>query len=204
VAAVSDIYPESDVHSVCLQQGSWSWAPDDTREPMDLPGPCEATVPLWVPLAAQPFCAPRTGLSTQDARQDGEDILSDLELRGLQRLQADDRTLVIGAGEHVWQPMLVAEALSLRGVYTRFITTTRSPILTGDTIREKLTFPDHYGQGFQMYLHNIVPSGWDRILFFTETGHDGLCATLIEAMGRLDVIDGAGHVSVFRAGSVHG
>ncbi|MFT7309923.1 MAG: hypothetical protein ACI853_000406 [Paracoccaceae bacterium] len=202
VAAVGDIYPEGDVHSVCLQKGSWSWVPDDTREPMDLPGPCKATVPLWAPLAAQPYCAPRTGLSTQDARQDGEDILSDLVAHGLLGLQADDRTLVIGAGEHVWQPMLVAEAISLRGIYVRFITTTRSPILIGDTIKQKLTFPDHYGQGFQMYLHNIVPSEWNRILLFTETGHDGICATLIEAMGRLDVIDGAGHVSVFSAGSV--
>ena len=105
----------------------------------------------------------------------------------------------MGAGEHVWQPMLAAEALSARGINTRFITTTRSPILQGDTIRHKATFPDHYGQGFWMYMHNVVPADWDRILFFTETSADGLPPALVSWLGRVDVIDGAGRVSVLSA-----
>ena len=81
-----------------------------------------------------------------------------IEAAGFAPISTNDRVLVVGAGEHVWQPMLAAEALSLRGHDTHFITTTRSPILQGDTIRHKFSFPDHYGQGFWMYMHNVVPA----------------------------------------------
>lgn len=194
--AVRGILDDADVFSVTVQNGTWSWMPDETKTPLALPGSCNPSVKTWIPDSVQEFAAPRVGLSSSQIRQSGEDILSILEHNGFQLPDAGDRILVVGAGEHVWQPMLAAEALSERGFYTRFITTTRSPILPGDTIRHKLSFPDHYGQGFWMYMHNVVPSEWDRILFFTETGADGLCDTLLSALGQIDVIDGAGAISV--------
>ena len=123
-----------------------------------------------------------------------------IEAAGLAPIGKSDRVLVVGAGEHVWQPMLAAEALSLRGHDTRFITTTRSPILQGDTIRHKFSFPDHYGQGFWMYMHNVVPSEWNRILLFTETGIDGVPMDLVDWLYRVDVIDGTGTVTAFPGG----
>ncbi|ASJ70722.1 phosphoribosyltransferase domain-containing protein [Granulosicoccus antarcticus] len=197
--AVEGIFKGADVCSVTLQKGSWSWTPKENWTPSALPGGCKAHRSPWIPDADQTFAAPRLGLASSAARQSGEDILSDLQRSGLRSTGAGDKVLVVGAGEHVWQPMLAAEALCERGIHARFITTTRSPILQGDTIRQKVSFPDHYGQGFWMYMHNVTPSDWDRILFFTETGVDGLPAELIDWLGQVDVIDGSGAVTVLKS-----
>jgi len=195
-AALDGVFPDADVRSVSLQQGTWDWTPKPDRVPAALPGRCDAHCARWTPDADQTFAAPRTGLAASEPRQSGEDILTAIEQAGFRPPGPDDRVLVVGAGEHVWQPMLAAEALQARGIHSRFITTTRSPILEGETIRHKVSFPDHYGQGFWMYMHNVVPSHWDRIVCFTETGACGLPAELIDWLGRVDVIDGSGGVSV--------
>jgi hypothetical protein len=197
-AAVSGIFKGADVCSVSLQKGSWTWTPKPDRAPSVLPGGFEASPAPWMPDLEQAFAAPRVGIASSVERQTGEDILADIEESGLQPPRPEDKVLVVGAGEHVWQPMLAAEALCERGVYTRFITTTRSPVLQGGTIRHKVSFPDHYGHGFWMYMHNVVPSDWDRILFFTETGVDGLSAELVAWLGQVDVIDGSGSVTVLK------
>jgi hypothetical protein len=194
--AVASIFAGADVHAVSLQKGSWAWTPKPDRSITALPDGCDAHCARWIPDAEQPFAAPRCGIAGSEPRQSGEDILRSIELAGVHPPRDGDRVLVVGAGEHVWQPMLAAEALCGRGIHTRFITTTRSPILKGETIRHKVAFADHYGQGFWMYMHNVVPSDWDRILFFTETGADGMPAELVNWLGRVDVIDGDGCVSV--------
>ena len=139
---------------------------------------------------------------TQGYLASGEDILTIIEAAGFIPACMDDKVLVVGAGEHVWQPMLAAEALSARGIDTRFITTTRSPILEGETIRSKFSFPDHYGQGFWMYIHNVLPVDWDRIVLFTETSADGVPEAFVEWVGQVDVIDGNGIVTVLTAKKV--
>ncbi|KMK68674.1 phosphoribosyltransferase domain-containing protein [Puniceibacterium sp. IMCC21224] len=199
VAAVSGIFQDADVCGVSLQQGAWDWAPKRDWVHSGLPGRCETCCSRWRPEVEQVFAAPRTGIAASEPRQSGEDILTRIEQAGFYPPRETDRVLVVGAGEHVWQPMLAAEALCARGVHTRFITTTRSPILRGETIRHKVSFSDHYGQGFWMYMHNVVPSEWDRILLFTETGTDGLPDEFVNWLGRVDVIDGAGTVSVLTA-----
>ncbi|MFK7893182.1 MAG: phosphoribosyltransferase domain-containing protein [Granulosicoccus sp.] len=195
-ASVSGIFDGADVHSISLQSGSWAWEAKRGHIPAALPDRCEAFRPPWTPKAQQTFAAPRLGLSSLESRQSGEAILALLQANGLRNACADEKILVVGAGEHVWQPMLVAEALCDRGIHARFITTTRSPIVRGETIRQKATFPDHYGQGFYMYMHNVVPSQWQRILFFTETGIDGLPDVLVRWLGRVEVIDWAGSVTL--------
>ncbi|WP_108482241.1 phosphoribosyltransferase domain-containing protein [Oceaniglobus ichthyenteri] len=195
-AAVEGIFEQADVRSVSLQCGTWVWTSEPGATLPGLPGGCAACCAPWQPKSEQAFAAPRTGLAGVDPRQSGKDILTDMTRSGFEAPEKADRILVVGAGEHVWQPMLVAEEFCARGHYTRFITTTRSPILTGETIRHKVTFPDHYGQGFKMYMHNVVPSDWDRIVLFTETGVDGVPPALVDWLGRVDVIDGAGAVTV--------
>jgi len=198
--AVQGIFGDAQIRCVSLQQGSWKWAPKKGWSHPGLPENCAAHCPQWVPDRAQQFMAPRTGISAAAPRQSGEDIIAMIVAAGFAPLRKSDRVLVVGAGEHVWQPMLAAEALSAQGQYTRFITTTRSPILQGDTIRNKFSFTDHYGQGFWMYMHNIVPAEWDRILLFTETGMAGVPTELVSWLGCVDVIDGDGTVTAFRAG----
>lgn len=201
-AAVTGIFKGAEVYGVSLQQGSWAWTPEPNRTSLALPGGCEAFRSRWMPDAGQAFAAPRLGIASSAARQSGEDILRELEQNGLQPPCSGDKVLVAGAGEHVWQPMLAAQALCERGIFTRFITTTRSPILRGDAIREKVSFPDHYGHGFWMYMHNVIPGDWDRILFFIETGVDGLPPELVAWLGQVDVIDGTGAVTVLDAAVV--
>lgn len=191
-AAVRGIFGAAEVRDVSLQQGAWDWAPKPGFVQGGLPGGCPPTCPLWHPARQQAFGAPRFGIAAATAEPTGADLLAGLENAGLPT--PTGRVLVVGAGEHVWQPMLVAEACVARGLFTRFITTTRSPILQGGTIRHKTTFPDHYGEGFQMYMHNVDPAGWDRILLFTETGFDGVPPQLTEWLGDFDVIDGTGAV----------
>ena len=194
--SVRGIFKDAQVAAVSLQRGSWVWTPRAEQPPMELPGACEACCPQWVPDAAQTFAAPRLGISTQMARQSGEDILGQLEASGFTPPQHRHKVLVVGAGEHVWQPMQFAQALCERGIYTRFITTTRSPILQGATIRQKVSFADHYGQGFWMYMHNVVADDWDRIILFTETGTDSLADELLRYVGRVEIVDGTGSVTV--------
>lgn len=198
-AAVSGIFDGAEVRSVCLQKGSWIWTPKPDHAPSVLPGRLNVSQRPWKPDAKQAFAAPRVGISSSTERQTGERILRHLEREGLQTPLADDNVLVVGAGEHVWQPMLLAEALCEQGLQTRFITTTRSPILQGDTIRYKVSFADHYGHGFWMYMHNVVPADWDRILFFTETGVEGLSADLLTWLGNVDVVDGYGSVTAYKS-----
>lgn len=195
--AIQGIFGEADIRCVSLQQGAWDWTPKNDWVHPGLPKNCTVHCPPWTPDRAQRLMAPRTGISASTPRQSGEDIMTMIEAAGLAPIGKSDRVLVVGAGEHVWQPMLAAEALSLRGHDTRFITTTRSPILQGDTIRHKFSFPDHYGQGFWMYMHNVVPSEWNRILLFTETGIDGVPMDLVNWLDRVDVVDGTGTVTAF-------
>ena len=194
--AVAGVSGAADVREVSLQKGTFDWAPRPGWRPAALPGPCPAGCAVWHPKAEQPYAPPRMGLVACKGRASGEDMLAGLVAAGLAAPCAADRVLVIGAGEHVWQPMQVAEALAARGIFTRFITTTRSPILLGGAIAHKRSFPDHYGQGFWMYLHNVVPGDWDRILVFTETEADGVPADLLNWLGRVDVIDGTGAVGL--------
>jgi len=198
--SVEGIFTAADVRCVSLQQGSWDWRPKEDWVHPGFPDKCTAHCPPWVPDPAQRLMPPRTGISASAPRQTGEDIMAMIEAAGFAPVGESDRVLVVGAGEHVWQPMLAAEALSARGIYTRFITTTRSPILQGSTIRHKFAFSDHYGQGFWMYMHNIVPAEWDRILLFTETDLAGVSAEFTRWLGRVDVIDGSGTVTAFALG----
>lgn len=198
--AVQGIFGKAEIRGVSLQQGSWDWTPKDDWVHPGLPKNCTAHCPLWKPDRTQQFMAPRTGISASMPRQSGEDIMTMIDAAGFAPVGKSDKVLVVGAGEHVWQPMLAAEALSVRGHYTRFITTTRSPILQGETIRHKFAFPDHYGQGFWMYMHNVVPAEWDRIVLFTETGLDGVPMDFVNWLGHVDIVDGTGNVTALPAG----
>jgi len=197
VARLAGVFPGAVVSAVSLLEGEWEWTPDADAPAMTLPPAQAAECPVWHPAADQPFAAPRIGLTP--AAQDGAALLARLEGAGLAMPAPGARVLVIGAGEHVWQPFLVAEALAERGLDAWFITTTRSPIIRGETIAHKVSFADHYGLGIPMYMHNVAPQDWDRILFFTETTRAGVPQSLRRVLGGrvlggVDVIDGAGDV----------
>jgi len=81
---------------------------------------------------------------------------------------AGERILVLGTGEFVWPPYLLAEYLEQQGAQVHFGAATRSPIALGHSIHYRYCFRDNYGQGVANYLYNVVPTDYDRILLCSE------------------------------------
>jgi hypothetical protein len=178
--------------------GSWDWTADPKAEAACLPAPIAPGTPSWEPVHGlhPAFTVPRTGLAGDPGID--TDMLAD-EI--LPEFHPEDRVLVIGSGEHVWSPFLFAEAVEKRAHMTRFICTTRSPIVMSDVIQKKMIFPDHFGIGIEMYLHNVDPSEWDRIVIFTETTSEGVAPELRAALGHGHIIDGRGAITEIQQGS---
>ena len=191
---VSDTAGGIPTESVSLMSGSWVWSPDRQAIPPVLPETNSEHRELsWKPTGQRTYQTPREGLDGRDM-SNGMQIAYQLRNAGLPPICGNDRLLVIGTGEHVWQPFLFAEVHADMGSDTGFIATTRSPILPGSALRHKMTFPDHFRLGQDMYLHNVNPDDWDHIVLFTETDQDGIHPDLRNALGKGHVIDGNGFV----------
>lgn len=190
ISRVAEATGCADVHAVSLLQGAWSWAANPGAALPALPTAGDAGCPAWSPDRRMDWQSPRLGLCENKMHSD----MHALKNLALPQYRKGERVLVIGSGEHVWQPFLVAETLERDGLEVGFIATTRSPILPGPVIRHKITFPDHFGIGLDMYLHNVNPDDWDHIVLLTETGIDGVHPDLRAALGKGHIIDGAGMV----------
>lgn len=101
-----------------------------------------------------------------------------------------DRILVVGTGEFVWKPFLLAERLEKAGAHVHFCSTTRSPIVVGHAIAHALSFPDNYGQGIDNFLYNVAPGQFDRVLICVETHRLAVSSSLISALNAEVVVDG--------------
>ena len=197
-ARVAAALPETEVRMAALLSGGWHWAPDSAYTPTPLPSGLSADAPLWRPSTDAPLGAPRFGIAAYEPLGLPQDLTARLLAdAGLGDAPAGRRVLVIGSGEHVWQPFLAAEHLAAAGHDVRMVATTRSPILEGEVIARKIVFPDHYGLGLPMYLHNVDPAAWDAILLFNETGEGGTSPVLLRALGRGVLFDAAGRARPF-------
>lgn len=188
---VAKAISQDNVCSVSLFQGRWVWHQDPNSEQKVIPTTTDhASRPKWTaPEAPQNlFQAPRLGTDFSQ-----ELSLSELEAAGL-NIPQKGRVLVVGTGEHVWTPFLLAEKLEEKGLDSAFLATTRSPILPGDVIKKKAVFADHFGLGLPMYLHNVNPDEWDDIILMIETGLEGICPSLATFLPNAQVIDGDGNV----------
>ncbi len=194
--AVSALAPALPVKAFSLMSGLWKWTRDPTAALPAMPGwPGGAPLPIWsADVASDPILrAPRLGIRMESGAMDP--VMD--ALPGF--FPGEPPVLVIGTGEHVWGPMLLAERLERDGADVHFVATTRSPILAGDVISRKVVFPDHFGIGVPMYLHNVPEKPDARVIIMTETGADGICASLRSYLGRGHIIDGSGGVTEFRA-----
>jgi len=192
---IADLAPGLRVDAFSLMRGAWNWERDALTTLPNLPvWSGAAPLPVWVadgmtdPLLRAPRLGIRMGRSAPAIRPAGLPPTTDGE-----------PVLVIGTGEHVWGPMLLAEQMERDGADVRLVATTRSPVLTGEVIRHKAVFPDHFGVGVPMYLHNVPARPDARVIIMTETGHNGICAGLRAHLGRGHIIDGAGRVTEFDA-----
>jgi hypothetical protein len=97
-------------------------------------------------------------------------------------------TLVLGTGEHVWQPFLLAEKLEKEGADIFYSSVTRSPISEGHVIDSKYSFSDNYGGTVPNYLYNVDPSHYSKIILCSETGAEYVCSDLVSALGSPSII----------------
>ncbi len=94
-----------------------------------------------------------------------------------------ERLLVLGTGEFVYAPSLLAGRLEEMGARVRFGATTRSPVLPGHAIERILAFGDNYGQGIPHYLYNVRAEDYDRVLLCHETPPGSVDPRLLGALG---------------------
>lgn len=157
------------VTPVSLVQGDWHWE----RKP-DAPVPVMPNVNVTatgsVAITGKQSWG-RLGMATA-ARDLGKKITS----------SAGEKILVLGSGEFVWEPLLLAERLELQGAEVRFSCTTRSPISTGFAIESAIAFTDNYGLGIPNFVYNVAHQQFDRILLCIETPAESVDRALLAAL----------------------
>ena len=170
---------------VSLTSGSWKWVQEVNAPVQNLPEQTAALSVVGIPNGIGDWrkgIAGRTSVDTSSAT-----------LKAIRRTLDGTRILVIGTGENVWHPFRLAEDLERDGYDVDFLATTRSPVLPGRVIARKATFSDHYGIGIPMYLHNVVPDLYERILLMIEREDlDGLCPALTGYLDTFTVVTPSG------------
>jgi hypothetical protein len=94
-----------------------------------------------------------------------------------------ERVLVLGSGEFVHPPFLLAEALEAAGADVWVQATTRSPAMVGHAMTSVLEFRDNYGDGIPNYLYNVRPGQYDRVFVCHETPEGSVDESLIQRLG---------------------
>lgn len=96
-----------------------------------------------------------------------------------------ERILVLGTGEFVWEPFLLAERLEAAGAQAFYGSTTRSPIAVGYAIESAISFTDNYGLGIPNFVYNVAHQQFDRILVCTETPAESIDTQLLKALAEV-------------------
>ncbi|TWI63565.1 phosphoribosyltransferase-like predicted ribonucleoside biosynthesis protein [Pseudoduganella lurida] len=105
-------------------------------------------------------------------------------------VQPGESVLVLGTGEFMHAPFVLACALEDRGIDVAVQSTTRSPILQWGAIGSRLAFADNYGEGVANYLYNVRPGQYAHVFICHETPldnsqQDGLHALAAQLGARL-------------------
>lgn len=144
------------VKAISLARGCWQWEPAANPPLINAPHvnitargsqPLNTIADLWGRTGVE--C--HTRLLTAKAPQKGQ------------------RILVLGSGEYVWQPYLLAQWLEDQGAEVCFSATSRSPVAIGNAIHSAMSFTDNYGLGVPMYVYNVDPTQWERVILCSET-----------------------------------
>ena len=106
----------------------------------------------------------------------------------IESIQAHEKVLVLGSGEFTWIPFLMAEQLEKQGVEVYFSSTTRSPIMQGQSIESICLFKDNYGLNMNNYAYNVKHQQFDRVFLVIETAKDSVDPLLFEQIKNLEII----------------
>lgn len=161
---------------VSLLQGSWQWHAAPGQPPTPFP----------------PHMRQGRGTAVVTSRQDwGRFGMRDMPSAPWPQVReaAGRRVLVLGTGEFVWPPFLLAERLEQEGCRVSFGATTRSPIKPGLVIRSRLEHGDNYGFGIANYLYNIDPQDYDSIYLCCETDAETLDTELLAYLQKAVVLE---------------
>ena len=82
---------------------------------------------------------------------------------------AEGPLLILGTGEFMYEPFLLAAHLEHKGYNVFFQATTRSPILVGHDIACSMKFEDNYGESLDNFLYNVNHEKYQRIIICYET-----------------------------------
>lgn len=157
------------VTAVSLAEGRYRFTEDPHAASPEMPDVGAVSTGRWSPSADRDWG--RLGV-----RQVADTLAPNIETT------PGENILVLGTGEYVWRPFLLAERLERSGANVHFSATSRSPIALGHAITHALTFPDNYGIGIPNFLYNVAPGQFDRVLICTETPAAALSAELIETL----------------------
>ncbi|OSN03250.1 phosphoribosyltransferase domain-containing protein [Lonsdalea iberica] len=157
------------VTSISLVKGDWHWE-KKTGAPVPVMPNVNVTASGSVAITGKQSWG-RLGMATS-ARDLGANITA----------SDGEKVLVLGSGEFVWEPLLLAERLERQGAEVKFSCTTRSPISTGFAIESAIAFTDNYGLGIPNYVYNIAHQRFDRILLCIETPAESVDPALLAAL----------------------
>lgn len=148
-----------------------------------------APVAVSAPAAQAAPCPQSSGARAEFGRLGTQRALSrphSLALQLSTDLEPHARILVLGTGEFMHWPFLLAQCLEDLGHAVWVQSTTRSPILTWGAVQHSLTFADNYGEGVPNYLYNLAPGLYDEVLICHETPeNDALRELAALVSGRL-------------------
>lgn len=166
-------FPGINCKSVALLKGKWKW--------VDSPTPLTVTMPKVDTVSFGDYdCIENPTWGRLPAL--------DTEAFSRVTAQPDERILVLGSGEYVWPPFLMAEDLAKQGAIVEFSAISRSPIAVGHAIKKSLAFSDNYGLGIQNFVYNIDHEKYDRILIAVETVKDSISSELLAALPNAEII----------------
>lgn len=160
------------VQSYALVNGSWHWQPD-----VNAPLPVMPNVNVT-----------KQGDHVITGKQDWGrlGVLNSVDDFAINiKAKTGQTILVIGSGEFVWKPFLLAERLEREGANVVFSSTTRSPIAQGLAIQSVVAFSDNYGQGIANFIYNIAHQKFDRIILCIETAKESVDPCFLNALHSL-------------------
>ncbi len=97
-------------------------------------------------------------------------VIYDLEaLVRASGVRPGERVLVLGTGEFMHPPFLLARRLEALGCDVHVQSTTRSPLLVDGDLSSALEFVDNYHDRIPNYVYNVADRRYDRIIVGYET-----------------------------------
>lgn len=159
-----------------LISGRYIWTPSPDATPMTLPDPDEPSSLACAPVHKEGDA--RIGNSSRTSIVLPDDLLACIK----EQENNSKPVLILGTGEYVWEPFLVAEAIEQMGIDVRFSATTRSPILTQHDIRCAYRFNDHENLGITNYLYNVNPTEYSEIIICLDTRIENIDLSLVLAL----------------------